>query len=135
MTDENIHLIEDIPNKNITDEEKTKLKNQIKEQYKNMIKLIDSIGNIDKINDQTATVDLDELTHFDINKIYCNCCGFTSVEQNIRKTTFYILTFTFNIVMMFELTLLLILTAKNRYKNNGYEISDSSSFSDVLNVD
>ena len=51
MTDENIHLIEDIPNKNITDEEKTKLKNQIKEQYKNMIKLIDSIGNIDKIND------------------------------------------------------------------------------------
>ena len=37
--------------------------------------------------------------------------------------------------MMFELTLLLILTAKNRYKNNGYEISDSSSFSDVLNVD
>ena len=39
MTDENIHLIEDIPNKNITDEEKTKLKNQIKEQYKNMIKL------------------------------------------------------------------------------------------------
>ena len=135
MTDENIHLIEDIPNKNITDEEKTKLKNQIKEQYKNMIKLIDSIGNIDKINDQTATVDLDELTHFDINKIYCNCCGFTSVEQNIRKTTFYILTFTFNIVMMFELTLLLILTAKNRYKNNGYEISDSSSFSDVLSVD
>ena len=135
MTDENIHLIEDIPNKNITDEEKTKLKNQIKEQYKNMIKLIDSIGNIDKINDQTATVDLDELTHFDINKIYCNCCGFTSVEQNIRKTTFYILTFAFNIVMMFELTLLLILTAKNRYKNNGYEISDSSSFSDVLSVD
>lgn len=133
MTDENIHLIEDIPNKNITDEEKTKLKNQIKEQYKNMIKLIDSIGNIDKINDQTATVDLDELTHFDINKIYCNCCGFTSVEQNIRKTTFYILTFAFNIVMMFELTLLLILTAKNRYKNNGYEISDSNS--DLLSVD
>lgn len=133
MTDENIHLIEDIPNKNITDEEKTKLKNQIKEQYKNMIKLIDSIGNIDKINDQIATVDLDELTHFDINKIYCNCCGFTSVEQNIRKTTFYILTFAFNIVMMFELTLLLILTAKNRYKNNGYEISDSNS--DLLSVD
>ena len=135
MTDENIHLIEDIPNKNITDEEKTKLKNQIKEQYKNMIKLIDSIGNINKINDQTATVDLDELTHFDINKIYCNCCGFTSVEQNIRKTTFYILTFTFNIVMMFELTLLLILTAKNRYKNNGYEISDSNYYSDLLSVD
>lgn len=133
MTDENIHLIKDIPNKNITDEEKTKLKNQIKEQYKNMIKLIDSIGNIDKINDQTTTVDLDELTHFDINKIYCNCCGFTSVEQNIRKTTFYILTFAFNIVMMFELTLLLILTAKNRYKNNGYEISDSNS--DLLSVD
>lgn len=135
MTDENIHLIEDIPNKNITDEEKTKLKNQIKEQYKNMIKLIDSIGNIDKINDQTATVDLDELTHFDINKIYCNCCGFTSVEQNIRKTTFYILTFAFNIIIMFELTLLLILNTKNRSNNNGYETLDSSSFSDVLSVD
>ena len=113
LTEETQKELTEETKKEITIEDKNRIKNQIKEQYKNMIKLIDSIGNNEEINDKAAIVELDDLTHFDINKIYCNCCGFTSVEQNIKKTTFYILTFTFNIVILVELTILLIFNFKN----------------------
>ena len=118
----------------ITIEDKNRIKNQIKEQYKNMIKLIDSIGNNEEMKDKTAIVELDDLTHFDINKIYCNCCGFTSVEQNIKKTTFYVLTFTFNIVILVELTILLIFNFKNHSTDSNYNSTYSSS-NDIYKVD
>ena len=99
-----------------------------------MIKLIDSIGNNEEMKDKTAIVELDDLTHFDINKIYCNCCGFTSVEQNIKKTTFYVLTFTFNIVILVELTILLIFNFKNHSTDSNYNSTYSSS-NDIYKVD
>ncbi len=133
MTEESIPLTEETK-KEITIEDKNRIKNQIKEQYKNMIKLIDSIGNNEEINDKAAIVELDDLTHFDINKIYCNCCGFTSVEQNIKKTTFYVLTFTFNIVILVELTILLIFNFKNNSTNSNYNSTYSSS-NDIYKVD
>ena len=133
MTEESIPLTEETK-KEITIEDKNRIKNQIKEQYKNMIKLIDSIGNNEEINDKAAIVELDDLTHFDINKIYCNCCGFTSVEQNIKKTTFYVLTFTFNIVILVELTILLIFNFKN-YSNGSNYNSTYSSSNDIYKVD
>lgn len=133
MTEESIPLTEETK-KEITIEDKNRIKNQIKEQYKNMIKLIDSIGNDEEIKDKTAIVELDDLTHFDINKIYCNCCGFTSVEQNIKKTTFYVLTFTFNIVILVELTILLIFNFKNHSTESIYNSTYSSS-NDIYKVD
>ena len=133
MIEESIPLTEETK-REITIEDKNRSKNQIKEQYKNMIKLIDSIGNNEEIKDKTAIVELDDLTHFDINKIYCNCCGFTSVEQNIKKTTFYVLTFTFNIVILVELTILLIFNFKNHSTDSNYNSTYSSS-NDIYKVD
>ena len=134
LTEETQKELTEETKKEITIEDKNRIKNQIKEQYKNMIKLIDSIGNNEEINDKTAIVELDDLTHFDINKIYCNCCGFTSVEQNIKKTTFYVLTFTFNIVILVELTILLIFNFKNHSTNSNYNSTYSSS-NDIYKVD
>lgn len=134
MIEENIPLTEETT-KEITIEDKNRIKNQLKEQYKNMIKLIDNIGNNEDMKDKTAIVELDDLTHFDINKIYCNCCGFSSVEQNIRKTTFYVLTFTFNIVIMVELTILLIFNFKNHPNNSLYNSTESSYNNDIYGID
>ena len=134
LTEETQKELTEETKKEITIEDKNRIKNQIKEQYKNMIKLIDSIGNNEEMKDKTAIVELDDLTHFDINKIYCNCCGFTSVEQNIKKTTFYVLTFTFNIVILVELTILLIFNFKNNSTNSNYNSTYSSS-NDIYKVD
>ena len=134
LTEETQKELTEKTKKEITIEDKNRIKNQIKEQYKNMIKLIDSIGNNEEINDKAAIVELDDLTHFDINKIYCNCCGFTSVEQNIKKTTFYVLTFTFNIVILVELTILLIFNFKNHSIDSNYNSIYSSS-NDIYKVD
>ena len=134
LTEETQKELTEETKKEITIEDKNRIKNQIKEQYKNMIKLIDSIGNDEEIKDKTAIVELDDLTHFDINKIYCNCCGFTSVEQNIKKTTFYVLTFTFNIVILVELTILLIFNFKNHSTDYNYNSTYSSS-NDIYKVD
>lgn len=128
--EENVPLQSDIEKKLIEDKEI--LKNQIKQQYKALIKTIDSIGEKD-IENKKSTVELDDLTHFDIEKIYCNCCGFTSVEQNIKKTTFYIVTFISNIFLMIEMTICMILLLSEN-KNNSTDNS-SSSYIDNLNVD
>ena len=118
-------------------DEKEKLKEQVKQQYKSLIKTIDNIGNIgenkENIENKKSIVDLDDLTHFDIDKIYCNCCGFTSVEQNIKKTTFYIITFISNILLMIEMTICMFLLLSNK-KDNSINNS-SSSYVDNLNVD
>lgn len=128
-------------------EEKEKLKEQVKQQYKSLIKTIDRIGEIrlkpdssyyveetkENIENKKSIVDLDDLTHFDIDKIYCNCCGFTSVEQNIKKTTFYIITFISNILLMIEMTICMFLLLSNN-KDNSINNS-SSSYVDNLNVD
>lgn len=115
-------------------EEKEKLKEQVKQQYKAIIKTIDNIGEMkENIENKKSIVELDDLTHFDIDKIYCNCCGFTSVEQNIKKTTFYIITFISNIFLMIEMTICMILLLSNN-KNNSVNNS-SNSYIDNLNVD
>ncbi len=115
-------------------EEKEKLKEQVKQQYKAIIKTIDNIGEMkENIENKKSIVELDDLTHFDIDKIYCNCCGFTSVEQNIKRTTFYIITFISNIFLMIEMTICMILLLSNN-KNNSVNNS-SNSYVDNLNVD
>lgn len=141
--EESVPLQSDTEKKLIEDKEI--LKNQIKQQYKALIKTIDNIGEIrlkpdssyyvgeKETNNKKSIVDLDDLTHFDIEKIYCNCCGFTSVEQNIKKTTFYIITFISNIFLMIEMTICMILLLSEN-KNNSTNNS-SSSYIDNLNVD
>ena len=57
MTDENIHLIKDIPNKNITDEEKTKLKNQINESLIGGVKIVIR----DRVYDSSIKYKLEQL--------------------------------------------------------------------------
>ena len=130
MSEENIHLTSE----SSLIEEKEKLKEQVKQQYKSLIKTIDHIGEMkENIENKKSIVDLDDLTHFDIDKIYCNCCGFTSVEQNIKKTTFYIITFISNILLMIEMTICMFLLLSNK-KDNSINNS-SSSYIDNLNVD
>ena len=131
MSEENIHLTSE----SSLIEEKEKLKEQVKQQYKSLIKTIDSIGEnkTEEIENKKSIVELDDLTHFDIDKIYCNCCGFTSVEQNIKKTTFYIITFISNILLMIEMTICMFLLLSNN-KDNSINNS-SSSYVDNLNVD
>ena len=132
MSEENIHLTSE----SSLIEEKEKLKEQVKQQYKAIIKTIDNIGIIgenENTENKKSIVDLDDLTHFDIDKIYCNCCGFTSVEQNIKKTTFYIITFISNILLMIEMTICMFLLLSNN-KDNSINNS-SSSYIDNLSVD
>ena len=142
MSEENIHLTSE----SSLIEEKEKLKEQVKQQYKSLIKTIDNIGEIrlkpdssycvgenKEMENKKSIVDLDDLTHFDIEKIYCNCCGFTSVEQNIKKTTFYIITFISNILLMIEMTICMFLLLSNK-KDNSINNS-SNSYIDNLNVD
>lgn len=131
MSEENIHLTSE----SSLIEEKEKLKEQVKQQYKSLIKTIDNIGEnkIEETENKKSIVELDDLTHFDIDKIYCNCCGFTSVEQNIKKTTFYIITFISNILLMIEMTICMFLLLSNK-KDNSINNS-SSSYIDNLNID
>lgn len=130
MSEENIQLISE----SSLIEEKENLKEQVKQQYKSLIKTIDHIGEMkENIENKKSIVDLDDLTHFDIDKIYCNCCGFTSVEQNIKKTTFYIITFISNILLMIEMSICMFLLLSNK-KDNSINNS-SSSYIDNLNVD
>lgn len=124
MISENIPLTEANPETLRDEQNKQELKNRLKTQYREMIKTIDEI--YDNKEPKEYVIDLEDgIRHFDIDKIYCNCCGFSTLEQNIKKTTFYIFIFIFNIVLVVQMSLLLTLYLKDRHFDDKYS---SSSF-------
>lgn len=122
MISENIPLTEANPETIRDEQNKQELKNRLKTQYREMIKTIDEI--YDNKEPKEYVIDLEDgIRHFDIDKIYCNCCGFSTLEQNIKKTTFYIFIFIFNIVLVVQMSLLLTLYLKDRSVNDEYSSS------------
>lgn len=122
MISENIPLTEANPETLRDEQNKQELKNRLKTQYREMIKTIDEI--YDNKEPKEYVIDLEDgIRHFDIDKIYCNCCGFSTLEQNIKKTTFYIFIFIFNIVLVVQMSLLLTLYLKDRGRDEKYSSS------------
>lgn len=128
---ENIPLTSanDSVNEDFNEQKKAELKSKLKNQYREMIKTIDQIYDTEP---HEMIVDIDDgIKHFDIDKIYCNCCGFSTLEQNVKKTTFFIFVFIINVVLLIQMSLLLTFYVQDRNKETETNSTSSSLFPTV----
>lgn len=111
------------------EQKKTELKAKLKNQYRDMIKTIDQIYDTEP---HEMVVDIDDgIKHFDIDKIYCNCCGFSTLEQNVKKTTFFIFVFIINVVLLVQMSLLLTFYIQDRKITDEVNTTSSSLYPNV----